>query len=151
MQNRTRMWSFIWKIHKRLSNVKKSCVKVMFGQLFGSLCFDFHKPGLALPDLHQRLQQGGAIFSLASSPMRVPSSVQLKTPCRQWKVRKPAHWNVNLIGFPSTALCPRHRCVRPSVFILFAATSDVEGLVAVLTQSQLTARFCREVLLLQRV
>ena len=35
---------------KRLSYVKENLdVEMMFGQLFGSLCFDFHRPGSATP------------------------------------------------------------------------------------------------------
>ena len=131
---------------------EKSCVKVMVRQLFGSLCFDFHKLGLALPDSHQRVQQGGAIFSLASSPMRVPSSVQLKTPCRPWKVRKPTHWNVNLFGFPSSALCPRHRCVRP--YRLHPLRSDFRRRMPSCSPHTISVDgpiLFREVLLLQRV
>ena len=85
----------------------------MFGQLFGSLCFDFHKPGSATPlqFSYQRVWQGRRSSPWQAHTMRVPSSVQLETRGRcgsQHTGMPTSPWT----RFPSSALCLRHRCVR---------------------------------------
>ena len=80
--------------------------------------------------------------------MRVPSSVQLKTPRRSWKMRKPGHWHVNIsldkVSLKRFVSTPSMRASGFPVVILFAASSRRQGLLVVLAQFPSTARFCRE-------
>ena len=126
----------------------------MFGQLFGSLCVDFHRPGLATPLQYSyqckggdlllgRLSHAGAILRATEDTTQIVEGAEASTLVCQHLLGQ---------GFPQ-ALCVYAIDARELIPRLHPLRSELrrQGLLVVLAQFASKARFCREVFLLQRV
>ena len=114
------MWSYIWAIWNRgVTREGKLDVEIMCGQLFGSLCFDFHRHGLATLVQYSKkknvcskvgdLLLGGKFHHAGAVFRAAEDTTQIRGKCGSQHTGMPASpWT----WFPSSALCLRYRCVR---------------------------------------
>ena len=142
MQNKKRLWSYIQKISEEaVIRERKPLPGTTFGQLFDSLCFGLPQTWIGNAKVGDLLLgkflHAGAIFRATEDTAQVVEGAEASTLVCQHLIGQ---------GFPQAL-------VSEQILRLHPLRSDLRcrSLLVVIAQFPSTARFCREVFLLQRV